>query len=524
MIETEDLQQHGIIILDFGSQYTQLIARRVRECGVFSEVLPGDADINAIKAHHPRGIIFSGGPASIAHTESLRVDSAVYQLGIPILGICYGMQMMAAQLGGVIAAAEVQEFGYSVLNLQDDFPLVDKKELEKQAGIAVWMSHGDHVQQLPPGFSVVANTSDCAVAAMMDAKRKFYGLQFHPEVTHTEYGVEMLSHFVMTLCGCDANWTQAAICEAHVEMIRQQVGDQKVLLALSGGVDSSVTAALLHRAIGEQLQCVFVDTGLLRHQEADQVMQTFVDDMGIDVIKVDAQERFFACLKGVDDPELKRKRIGNCFIEVFSQAAEEQFQQIPFLAQGTIYSDVIESAKSKHGKSQVIKSHHNVGGLPEDMPFKLVEPLRDLFKDEVRQLGLTLGLSEKVVYRHPFPGPGLALRIIGSVDPDSVALLQRADHIFIDLLRSSGLYTEVSQAFAVLLPVRSVGVKGDQRAYGQVLVIRSVNSSDFMTAEWSPLPHEFLARVSERICNSIAEITRVVYDISSKPPSTIEWE
>lgn len=513
------MQHDKVLILDFGSQYSQIITRRVRECSVFAEMYSGDWSIDKIKSFAPKAIILSGGPASVTAEDTIRVDAAIYDLGVPVLGICYGMQMMAQQLGGRVDAGHVSEFGNASLELTaiDEFSNIFSENPQ------VWMSHGDHVSSMPEGFVVSAKTKDCAIAFMSDHTRKMYGVQFHPEVAHTPAGMDFLKYFLIDIAGLNADWDQKHILTEHIAAIKSQVGSEQVLLGLSGGVDSSVVAALLHQAIGKQLICVFVDTGLLRLDEGDQVMQLFADNMGVKVIRVNAKQKFMTALDGIDEPEAKRKVIGRLFIEVF-QEESQKLSGVKFLAQGTIYSDVIESAKTKHGKAHVIKSHHNVGGLPDDMDFSLVEPLRDLFKDEVRKLGLELDLPYNMLYRHPFPGPGLAVRILGEVKDEYVNILQRADAIFMRALYAADLYQTLSQAFAVFLPIKSVGVKGDQRAYGFVIALRAVVTDDFMTATWAPLPHDFLSSVSDEIVNEIPEVVRVVYDISNKPPATIEWE
>jgi GMP synthase (glutamine-hydrolysing) len=522
-----DIHAQRILILDFGSQYTQLIARRVREAGVYSEIRPWDCATDEIRRFAPAGIILSGGPESVTIAEGPRATDAVFELGVPVLGICYGMHTMAAQLGGEVASSTHREFGYASVEVTASSSLLDNiEDHEDAAGTAlldVWMSHGDRVENLPPGFIAIAGTQSAPVAGMADDGRRFYGLQFHPEVTHTRQGARILSRFVHDICGCANAWNAGNIVEDSIARIRAQVGDDKVLLALSGGVDSSVVAALLHRAIGDQLVCVFVDHGLLRLGEGDQVMATFARHMGIKVIRVDAEARFLGALAGVADPEEKRKIIGGQFIEVFEEQAQ-QLQDIDWLAQGTIYPDVIESAGASTGKAHVIKSHHNVGGLPERMRMRLVEPLRELFKDEVRKIGLELGLPWDMVYRHPFPGPGLGVRILGEVRKEYAELLREADDIFITELRRHELYEKVNQAFAVFLPVRSVGVMGDGRRYDYVVALRAVETIDFMTARWAHLPYEFLDLVSRRIINEVAGISRVTYDISGKPPATIEWE
>jgi GMP synthase (glutamine-hydrolysing) len=522
-----DIHAHRILILDFGSQYTQLIARRVREIGVYCEIHPFDMDDEAIRAFDPRGIILAGGPESVHVENSPRAPQAVFDLGVPLFGICYGMQTMSEQLGGKVQGSDLREFGYARVDLVGKSRLLDGIEDHMDddglLSLDVWMSHGDKVTDLPAGFHIVASTPSCPIAGMADDNRCYYGVQFHPEVTHTKQGGRILSRFVLDICGCEALWTPANIVEDAIAQVRAQVGERKVLLGLSGGVDSSVVAALLHRAIGEQLTCVFVDNGLLRLHEGDQVMAMFAENMGVKVIRADAEEKFLSRLAGVSDPEQKRKIIGRTFIEVFDEEAKK-LEGVEFLAQGTIYPDVIESAGAKTGKAHVIKSHHNVGGLPEDMQFQLVEPLRELFKDEVRKIGLELGLPYDMVYRHPFPGPGLGVRILGEVKKEYADLLRRADHIFIEELRNFDWYHKTSQAFVVFQPVKSVGVVGDGRRYAWVVALRAVETIDFMTARWAHLPYELLEKVSNRIINEIEGISRVTYDVSSKPPATIEWE
>jgi GMP synthase (glutamine-hydrolysing) len=522
-----DIHQHKILILDFGSQYTQLIARRVRELGVYCELHPFDMADSAICAFNPTGIILSGGPATVTEQTTARAPEVVFNLQVPVLGICYGMQVMAAQLGGQVALAQKREFGYAQIKVtQDNRLLRDIDDHTGSDGLAlldVWMSHGDHVTQTPPGFLNIAQTDNAPIAAMADEERGFYGVQFHPEVTHTRQGERILSQFVHDICGCGNAWVPSNIIDDAISQVRQQVGTDHVILGLSGGVDSAVVAALLHKAIGDQLTCIFVDTGLLRLHEADQVMATFGRHFGIRIEMVDAAEQFLTALGSEADPEAKRKIIGRTFIEVFDAQAK-QLSNVCWLAQGTIYPDVIESAGSQTGKATVIKSHHNVGGLPERMNLRLIEPLRELFKDEVRKIGLELGLPYDMVYRHPFPGPGLGVRILGEVRPEYVTILRQADYIFIQALHEFDLYHKVSQAFAVFLPVKSVGVTGDNRHYAYVIALRAVETIDFMTAHWANLPAEFLGVVANRIMNEVPEVARVVYDISGKPPATIEWE
>ena len=524
---SQDIHAHKILILDFGSQYTQLIARRVREIGVYCEVRAFDMDDQDVIDFDPKGIILAGGPESVPEPGSPRAPDIVFSMGVPVFGICYGMQTMAEQLGGKVQGSEIREFGYAQIRKHEGPVLLeDIQDHIANNGVAlldVWMSHGDKVITMPDGFSLMASTDSCPIAAMANEAKKFYGVQFHPEVTHTLQGGRILSRFIVDICGCDTLWTPANIAQDAIERMQEQVGDRKVLLALSGGVDSSVVAALLHKAIGDQLTCVFVDNGLLRLNEGDQVMKMFADNMGVKVIRVDAEDLFLGKLAGESDPEKKRKIIGNTFIEIFDEESSK-LDGIDFLAQGTIYPDVIESAASKTGKAHVIKSHHNVGGLPDDMKMALVEPLRELFKDEVRKLGLELGLPYDMVYRHPFPGPGLGVRILGEVKKEYADILRRADAIFIEELRRSGWYDKTSQAFAVFLPVKSVGVVGDGRRYEYVVALRAVETIDFMTARWAHLPYELLETVSGRIINEIEHISRVTYDVSSKPPATIEWE
>ena len=521
---TADIHAQRILILDFGSQYTQLIARRVREIGVYCELHPYDMTDEEISAFSPSAVILSGGPESVTEAETPRASQLVFEIGVPVLGICYGMQTMAQQLGGQVESSDHREFGYAevrVKNITNWFDGLD--DHDGKHALDVWMSHGDKVTSLPPGFECIAATESAPFAAMADEKRKFYGVQFHPEVTHTKQGGELLKRFVREIAGCDALWNPGNIIDDLIAKVRAQVGDDEVLLGLSGGVDSSVVAALLHKAIGDKLTCVFVDNGLLRLNEGDQVMSMFAQHMGIGVIRVDAEDLFLDRLQGEADPERKREIIGNTFIEVFDQEAS-RLNEIKWLAQGTIYPDVIESAGAKTGKAHVIKSHHNVGGLPDDMKLQLVEPLRELFKDEVRKIGLELGLPYDMVYRHPFPGPGLGVRILGEVKKAYADLLREADHIFIEELHKADLYHKTSQAFVVFLPVKSVGVTGDGRRYEWVVSLRAVETIDFMTARWAHLPYDLLEKVSSRIINEISGISRVAYDISSKPPATIEWE
>jgi GMP synthase (glutamine-hydrolysing) len=522
-----DIHADKVLILDFGAQYTQLIARRVREMGVYSEIYAGDASGEAIKKFKPKAVILSGGPESVYDVKGHEAAPEVFSLGVPVLGICYGMQTMAAQLGGQVEGASHREFGSAQIRPIRESRLLDgledNRDAQGQRVLDVWMSHGDRVTAIPPGFSAIAVSDNAPFAAMADEARRMYGVQFHPEVTHTLQGGEMLRRFVREIAGCAGAWATQNIIEDSIARIRSEVGSDQVLLGLSGGVDSSVLAALLHKAIGPQLTCVFVDHGLLRLGEGDQVMATFAEHMGVHVIRVDAEQRFLSALKGEGDPEKKRKIIGRMFIEVFDEESAK-LKEVKWLAQGTIYPDVIESAGGKNGKSHVIKSHHNVGGLPKEMKLKLLEPLRELFKDEVRKLGVELGLPAEMVHRHPFPGPGLGVRILGEVRKSHADLLRRADAIFIEELRTHDLYDKVSQAFAVFLPVRSVGVMGDVRKYDYVIALRAVETIDFMTARWARLPYEFLDRVAHRVINEVPGISRVVYDISGKPPATIEWE
>ena len=522
-----DPHSQKILILDFGAQYVQLIARRVREAGVYCEIYPYDISDDELRKFAPRGVILSGGPESVTAEETPRAPQLVFELGVPVLGICYGQQTMAAQLGGEVEGSDHREFGYAKVRMRGHSRLFkgirDEVADNGQEFLHVWMSHGDRVTELPPGFKVIAETEHAPYAGIADEARGFYGVQFHPEVTHTTQGAALLQRFVHDICGCQSLWTPGNIADSMVEAVRQLVGKDEVILGLSGGVDSSVVAAVLHRAIGKQLTCIFVDNGLLRLNEGDQVMATFAEHMGVKVIRVDAEQRFLSKLKGVADPEEKRKVIGRTFIEVFEEQAAK-LKDARWLAQGTIYPDVIESAAARTRKAHVIKSHHNVGGLPERMQLKLLEPLRELFKDEVRALGVELGLPHAMIYRHPFPGPGLGVRILGEVQKEYADILRKADAIYLEELYRSELYDKISQAFAVFLPVKSVAVLGDARAYDYVVALRAVETVDFMTARWAPLPYEVLGRISNRIINEVRGISRVVYDISGKPPATIEWE
>ncbi|AWW34612.1 GMP synthase (glutamine-hydrolyzing) [Mannheimia varigena] len=521
-----NIHHHKILILDFGSQYTQLIARRVREIGVYCELWAWDVTEEQIREFNPTGIILSGGPESTTEANSPRAPEYVFNAGVPVLGICYGMQTMAMQLGGLTETSDHREFGYASVALQATDNLFAKLNDDLTASepkLDVWMSHGDKVTRLPAGFQVTGVTPTCPIAAMSDESRRFYGVQFHPEVTHTKSGLELLTNFVVGICGCERNWTPENIIEDAVARIKEQVGDDEVILGLSGGVDSSVTALLLHRAIGKNLHCVFVDNGLLRLNEGDQVMEMFGDKFGLNIIRVNAEDRFLDALKSIDEPEAKRKTIGKVFVDVFDDESKK-LTSVKWLAQGTIYPDVIESAASKTGKAHVIKSHHNVGGLPDYMKLGLVEPLRELFKDEVRKIGLALGLPAEMLNRHPFPGPGLGVRVLGEIKKEYCDLLRKADAIFIEELYNSGWYYKVSQAFTVFLPVKSVGVMGDGRKYDWVVSLRAVETIDFMTAHWAHLPYDLLGKISNRIINEVNGISRVVYDVSGKPPATIEWE
>ena len=522
-----NIHNDKILILDFGSQYTQLIARRIREIGVYCELLPYDVSPHFIEKFKPNGIILSGGPDTVSQTDSARAPDIAFELGVPILGICYGMQTMAVQLGGDANSAEKAEFGLAQVRARNHSELLrDISDEINSAGhglLDVWMSHGIEVSTLPKDFNLIASTDNCPIAGFANEEKHYYGLQFHPEVTHTKQGKAIFERFVTSICKCKKNWTTENIIDDLLKKIKDQVGDNKVLLGLSGGVDSSVVAALLHQAIDDQLTCVFVDNGLLRLNEGDEVMETFNDNLGVKVIRADGQKYFYDKLSNENDPENKRKIIGRAFIDIFNQEAQK-LKDIKFLAQGTIYPDVIESAGAASGKAKVIKSHHNVGGLPKDMQFELVEPIKELFKDEVRTIGVKLGLPEKMLYRHPFPGPGLGVRILGQVKEEYANILRRADHIYMEELNKHNLYKKVNQAFAVFLPVKSVGVTGDERRYDFVIALRAVETIDFMTARWARLPYDFLDHVSNRIINEIPRVSRVVYDISGKPPATIEWE
>ncbi|WP_439147432.1 glutamine-hydrolyzing GMP synthase [Vibrio sp.] len=516
---TKNIHDQRILILDFGSQYTQLVARRIREIGVYCELWSWDVEEADIREFNPDGIILSGGPESVTEENSPRAPQYVFDSGVPVFGICYGMQTMAEQLGGKVATSTEREFGYAAVQVTGESALFADLETTQD----VWMSHGDKVVEIPADFTKIAETDTCPYAAMANEDKKYYGVQFHPEVTHTKNGLKMLQNFVLNACGCEGLWTSASIIEDAVARIKEQVGDDEVILGLSGGVDSSVVAMLAHRAIGDKLTCVFVDNGLLRLNEGEQVMEMFGNKFGLNIIKVDAEDRFLDALEGEAEPEAKRKIIGHVFVDIFDEESKK-LKNAKWLAQGTIYPDVIESAASKTGKAHVIKSHHNVGGLPDDMEMGLVEPLRELFKDEVRKIGLELGLPYNMLYRHPFPGPGLGVRVLGEVKKEYCDLLRRADAIFIEELHAADLYHKVSQAFTVFLPVRSVGVMGDGRKYDWVVSLRAVETIDFMTAHWAHLPYDFLGKVSNRIINEVNGISRVVYDISGKPPATIEWE
>jgi len=518
----KDPHAQRILILDFGSQYTQLIARRVREAGVYCEIRSWDVEREDLKQFAPRGVILSGGPESVTGRNAPSVPTEVLTLGVPVLGICYGMQSMAAQLGGRVETASRREYGHARIRVAEDSALLSGIELDN-GELDVWMSHGDRVAELPQSFRAIACTDNAPLAGIADEARRFYGLQFHPEVTHTHGGQAIIERFVRDICGCAPLWTPSNIIESLIASIKAKVGQDQVILGLSGGVDSSVVAALLHRAIGEQLTCIFVNNGLLRRDESEEVQETFARNMGIKLIVSESSSRFLDALVGVSDPERKRKVIGQTFIEVFEEEALKA-ADARWLAQGTIYPDVIESAASKTGKAHVIKSHHNVGGLPENMRLRLLEPLRELFKDEVRKIGLELGLPRDLIFRHPFPGPGLGVRILGEVRQEYAHTLRQADAIYLEELRRHGWYDRVSQAFAVFLPVRSVGVVGDGRAYEHVIALRAVETVDFMTANWAHLPYDLLGIVSNRIINEVRGVSRVTYDISGKPPATIEWE
>jgi GMP synthase (glutamine-hydrolysing) len=524
---TSNIHNHRILIIDFGSQYSQLIARRIREAGVYCELRDPDISDADIIAYSPRGIILSGGPDSTISDAAPNAPKAVFTCGVPVLGICYGMQIMAKQLGGQVEPSTHREFGYAQIRAHGHSNLLreiqDHTTSEGYGLLDVWMSHGDRVTELPENFKVIASSESAPFSGMANEEKGFYGVQFHPEVTHTIQGQAIISRFLTEICHCDTLWTSEKIIQDSIKTICKQVGNDHVLLGLSGGVDSSVVAALLHKAIGLQLTCVFVDNGLLRENEGDEVMAMFAKNMGLKVIRVDAEQRFLSQLTGVNDPETKRKIIGRIFVEVFEEESNK-IKNVKWLAQGTIYPDVIESAAAKTGKAQVIKSHHNVGGLPEHMKLALLEPLRELFKDEVRKLGVALGLPKEMVYRHPFPGPGLGVRILGEVKKEYADLLRKADRIFIEELYNHDLYDKISQAFVVFLPVKSVGVMGDGRRYDYVVSLRAVETIDFMTARWAHLPYSFLGLVSNRIINEINGISRVTYDISGKPPATIEWE
>ena len=521
-----DIHRERLLVLDFGSQYTQLIARRIREAGVFCEIHPFDVTDAFVTEFNPRGVVLSGGPESVTEGWTPRIPESIFQLEVPVLGICYGMHAMAEQLGGRVAGSDEREFGHAQVVVKDDMDLLAELPALDGSELNVWMSHGDKVVELPEGFVIGAATASAPVAAMVNPHRRWYGVQFHPEVTHTQDGAEIVRRFARDICGCAGLWTPENIIEQAIAEVHAQVGpDDRVVLGLSGGVDSSVVAALLSRAIGERLTCVFVDNGLLRLGEREEVEETFQPSnvLSLNLVTVDAEQEFLDNLEGVSDPEDKRRAIGATFIDVFDREAHK-IDNVGWLAQGTIYPDVIESAASRFGKAHVIKSHHNVGGLPERMKLKLVEPLRELFKDEVRNVGLALGLPREMVFRHPFPGPGLGVRILGEVRKEYADVLRRADAIFIEELRNADYYDRVSQAFTVFLPVRSVGVVGDARRYAYVIALRAVETIDFMTASWAQLPYDLIALISNRIMNEISEVSRVVYDVSSKPPATIEWE
>ncbi len=517
-----NLLEQKILIIDFGSQFTQLIARRIRELNVYCEIMPYDINDETVKSFNPRGIILSGGPNSVYENNDLKAPDIIFNLQIPVLGICYGMQYMAQIFNGQVEGSNKREFGYAELyNCQSK--LLSGLNENNQNFLQVWMSHGDKVTKLPDGFQIIASSKSCPIAAIANEEQKLYALQFHPEVTHTLQGLAIFKRFIFDICNCKPSWNMPNYSETSIQHIREQVGNDKVILALSGGVDSSVAGLLIDKAIGSNLICIFVDNGLLRLNEANQVMQNYKEALGLNIIKIDAKERFYNQLAGVIDPEQKRKIIGRLFIEIFQEEAAK-IKDAKWLAQGTIYPDVIESAGSKTKKAHNIKSHHNVGGLPESLHLKLLEPLRELFKDEVRKLGISLGLPEKLVYRHPFPGPGLGIRVLGEVKEEYLNLLRLADAIFIEELENNGYYNKVSQAFAAFLPVKTVGVMGDGRTYDYTVALRAVETSDFMTANVANLPFEFITKVANRIINEVKGINRVVYDISGKPPATIEWE
>lgn len=513
------LLKDKVLIIDFGSQFTQLIARRIRDLNVYCEIQSYDITEQIVKEFGPKGIILSGGPNSVYEASNIRVAKFIFTLGIPIFGICYGMQTIANELGGIVESSGVREFGHTIINnlTSDLFNNIDQENL------SVWMSHGDKVTKLPAGFEIIATTSSCPIAAIANDQQKIYGVQFHPEVTHTDQGLQLFKNFIFTICKCNPTWNMPNYLLENINKIKAIVKDEMVILALSGGVDSSVAATLIDKAIGKKLVCIFVDTGLLRLDEAKQVMDTYQKHMGLNIIKIDAKDRFLQALKDVVDPEIKRKIIGKLFIDIFQEEAKK-FPNAKFLAQGTIYPDVIESAGSNSKTAHNIKSHHNVGGLPDTLQLQLLEPLRELFKDEVRQLGLNLNLPYDMLYRHPFPGPGLAVRIMGEIKPQFIDLLQKADAIFIEELRNSGYYDKVAQAFAVFLPVKSVGVMGDGRTYDYVVALRAVETTDFMTANVAQIPFTLITKIANRIINEVKGINRVVYDVSGKPPSTIEWE
>tara|TARA_Y100001935_G_C17307064_1_gene513016 strand:- start:614 stop:2149 length:1536 start_codon:yes stop_codon:yes gene_type:complete len=510
-----------ILILDYGSQYTELIARRIRELNVYSEVVPHTLTADEIKKKNTNGIILSGGPSSVSDDDAPTIDSNIFDLGVPILGICYGMQLIATRLGGNVASSSTREYGASALDINEKSRLFN----DVPKNINIWMSHSDSVKDVPNGFRSIASTTTCQVASFENEEKQIFGIQFHPEVSHTDYGKNIIENFVIHICKTEQNWTSEVFVKHSIDRIREQIGSQHVLCALSGGVDSSVVAALLHKAIGDQLTCMFIDTGYMRINEGERIKEVFEKQFNINLIYVNAQDDFFSKLNGVSEPEKKRKIIGNEFIRVFEREVEKLNKDIPYLAQGTLYPDVIESAKfGVAATAQTIKTHHNVGGLPEDMDFKIIEPLKMLFKDEVRQVGVSLGLSEDIVHRHPFPGPGLAIRILGEPTQERAEILQKADAIVMEEIKAAGLYRSIWQAFAVLLPVKSVGVMGDQRTYQNTCAIRCVTSDDAMTAKWAQIPYDVLETMSSRIINEVNGINRVVYDISSKPPATIEWE